>query len=214
MKRIAVALVDDHPPLRAGVAAIIGRSGRYEVVAEAGSVEEAARVIPDSGAAIVIVDVSLPDGSGIEVIRTLHAAKIDTKLLVLTMHARRSFADAALAAGACGYLLKESTGAHLVTALDAVYDGRTYLDPRLETVVGGDRAGVDAAAGVYAALSEREFEVFRLLASGRNSKEIGVLLGISRKTVDNHRSRVMEKLGLESIAGLVRLAVRTNVIEP
>lgn len=214
MKRIAVALVDDHPPLRAGVAAIVGRSSRYEVVAEAGCVEEAARVIPDSGAAIVIVDVSLPDGSGIEVIRALHATQIDMRLLVLTMHARRSLAEAALAAGAHGYLLKESTGAHLLAALDAVYDGRTYLDPRLETVAAGDRAGVDAAADVYAVLSEREFEVFRLLAAGRNSKEIGVLLGISRKTVDNHRSRVMEKLHLSSIVGLVRLAVRTGVIEP
>lgn len=214
MSRTTVALVDDHPPLRAGVAAIIGRSGRYEVVAEAGSVGEASRVIPDSGATIVIVDVSLPDGSGLEVIRSIRSLRPDIGLLVLTMHARRSLADAALKAGACAYLLKESTADLLVAALDAVREGRTYIDPRLEmdaSVQGGCR---DESPGRYSGLSEREFEVFALLAAGRNSKEIGATLGISRKTVDNHRSRLMEKLGLTSIADLVRLAVRTNVIEP
>lgn len=214
MSLIPVALVDDHPPLRAGVAAIIGRSGRYEVVAEAGSVEEAARVIRGCRAAIVIVDVSLPDGSGVEVIRTIRATRPELALLVLTMHARRSLADAALEAGAGGYLLKESTGDHLVAALDAVYDGRIYIDPRLGTTSAGDGARPDAVGGVLASLSGREFEVFRLLAAGQNSKEIGALLGISRKTVDNHRSRVMEKLRLTSVADLVRLAIRAGVIEP
>lgn len=214
MKRIAVALVDDHPPLRAGVAAIIGRSGRYEVVAEVGSVEEASRVIPGSGATIVIVDVSLPDGSGLDVIRSIRGRCPEVAVLVLTMHARRSLADAALDAGAGGYLLKESTGEHLVAALDAVGAGRRYVDPRLASVVGGEDCGCDASRARYAGLSDREFEVFRLLAAGRNSKEIGAMLGIARKTVDNHRSRVMEKLGLNSIAGLVRLAVRTGVMEP
>jgi DNA-binding NarL/FixJ family response regulator len=217
MKRATVILVDDHPPLRAGVAAIIGKSGRYEVVAEAGSVDEACdelrRVAPD----VLIIDVSLPDGTGLDVIRDARREQASIRILVLTMHARRSLADSAFDAGANGYLLKESTGDHLVDALDAIRGGRTFLDPRLESVVGHGRphgcpdgSGSDAFVG----LSGREFEVFGLLASGRTSKEIGSMLGISPKTVDNHRGSVMEKLGLGSIADLVRLAIRTGVVDP
>lgn len=215
MKRPTVLLVDDHPPLRAGVAAILERSRRYAVVGEAGTVSDAMDQLLERRPEIVVVDVSLPDGSGIDFVRAVKRDELVSGALVLTMHARRALADSAFGAGADGYLLKESTSDHLVAALDAIVRGETYLDAGLESV---HTARADSKAGTEAdtfrRLSERELEVFRLLAGGQNSKQIASLLGISSKTVDNHRSSIMTKLSIESIADLVRLAIRTGEIDP
>lgn len=214
-----VMLVDDHPPLRTGVAAILEKSGRYRVVAEAGSVEEALVAARSHRPPITVLDLLLPDGSGLDLLRVMKREGLVRGVLVLSMNATAAMADAALEAGADAYLLKESTGEHLLMAMDAVRDGRTFLDGRLGR--SGPSRDANAPSRDVAserrplhALSAREHEIFRLLASGRNSKEIARLLDISSKTVDNHRSRVMQKLELSSIADLVRLAVRTGVIDP
>jgi len=215
MKRPTLLLVDDHPPLRAGVAAILDRSRRYEVVGEAGTLAEAMSGILERHPEIVVVDVSLPDGSGIDFVRAAKRDELVSGALMLTMHARRALAESAFMAGADGYLLKESTSDHLVAALDAIVRGETYLDAGLDSVRATNddsRAGLDT--GAFRRLSERELEVFRLLAGGQNSKQIASLLGISSKTVDNHRGSIMAKLSLESIADLVRLAIRTGEIDP
>lgn len=215
MKRPTLLLVDDHPPLRAGVAAILERSLRYEVVGEAGTLSDAMNQILELRPDLVVVDVSLPDGSGIDFVRAVKRDVLVSGALVLTMHARRALADSAFAAGADGYLLKESTSDHLVIALDAIVRGETYLDAALESVrpARGD-SGAGAETDTFRRLSERELEVFRLLAGGQNSKKVAALLGISSKTVDNHRGSIMAKLGLESVADLVRLAIRTGEIDP
>ncbi len=212
-------LVDDHPPLRTGVAAILERSGRYRVIAEAGSVEEALIAARSHRPPIAVLDLLLPDGSGLDLLRVMKREGLVRGVLVLSMNATAAMADAALEAGADAYLLKESTGEHLLRAMDAIRDGRTFLDGRLGRTGssrGASASSLDAASdrGPLRSLSAREHEIFRLLASGRNSKEIARLLDISSKTVDNHRSRVMQKLELSSIADLVRLAVRTGVIDP
>lgn len=213
----SIVLVDDHPPLRAGVAAIIERSRRHKVVAEAGTIEEAAAAVRANTPDILIVDVSLPDGSGIDLVRSLKRSGSVERILVLSMHARRSLAESAFEAGADGYLLKESTPEYLLHALDEIGEGRTFLDHRLRPV--GPQAGApeDSHApgeeSLYR-LTPREFEVFRFLAAGKNAKQIGLLLRISSKTVDNHRASIMEKLHLSSLADLVRLAIRTETIDP
>ncbi|MFW6289205.1 MAG: response regulator [Spirochaetota bacterium] len=215
MRRTTLVLVDDHPPLRTGVAAILERSLRYEVVGEAGTLSEAMDQIRDRQPELVIVDVSLPDGSGIDFVRTVKRDALVSGALVLTMHARRALADSAFEAGADGYLLKESTSEHLVIALDAIMRGEAYLDAALELVRAvRDGCGTGAENGAFRRLSEREFEVFRLLAGGQNSKQIAAMLGISSKTVDNHRASIMAKLDLDSIADLVRLAIRTGELDP
>ena len=218
MAEHSIVLVDDHPPLRAGVAAIIGRSGRYRVVAESGSIEEALRLIRQHRPDIVVADISLPDGSGIDLTRLITRDSLAEHVLILTMHARRALAETAFVAGAGAYVLKDSTAEHLIAALDAVRSGERYLDAALQSVEPERRTGelslLPGDGGELTQLSEREFEVFRLLATGQNSKQIGVRLGISHKTVDNHRASVMEKLALESIADLVRLAIRTGTIDP
>ncbi|HUX13135.1 MAG TPA: response regulator transcription factor [Spirochaetia bacterium] len=218
----SVVLVDDHPPLRAGVAAIIARSGRYEVAAEAGTIEEAVLAIRVYQPQIVIVDVTLPDGSGIDLTRSLRASGTVNRVLILSMHARRSLADSALAAGADGYLLKESTPEYLLHALDEISAGSTFLDHRLRRVGtdsrGNERGPTDSPPGAtgepLGRLTVRELEIFRYLAAGKNSKQIAALLAISSKTVDNHRAKIMVKLQLASVADLVRLAIRTETIEP
>ena len=211
-------LVDDHPPLRAGVAAIVDKSSRFRVVAEAGSLSEAIAAIRSHKPDVVILDVSLADGSGLDLTRMIRREQLADKVLFLSMHARRALAENALAAGADGYLLKESTGENLLSALEMVVAGDTYLDPGLGAD-GVDRSrpsggGTSPDDLRLARLSDRELEVFRLLASGRNSKEIGALLGISSKTVDNHRASLIEKIEADSIAELVRFAIRTGVIDP
>ncbi|HUX51899.1 MAG TPA: response regulator transcription factor [Spirochaetia bacterium] len=213
-----VLLVDDHPPLRTGVAAIVARSDRHKVVAEAGSIEEALLAVRTHAPQIVIMDVSLPDGSGIDLTRTLIRDRSVEHVLILSMHARRSLADSAFASGADGYLLKESTPEYLLHALDEISEGRTFLDHRLRAVDAATNreAGSSArkADDPLARLTVRESEIFRFLAAGKNSKQIGILLKISSKTVDNHRASIMDKLHLDSIADLVRLAIRTETIEP
>ncbi len=218
MRTPSVLLVDDHPPLRAGVAAMLQRDGTYEVAGEAGTLDEALIQVRAIKPDIVIADITLPDGNGIDLARSLKRDGASTRVLLLTMHARRAFAENAIKAGADGYLLKESTGEHLFRALETVRSGDVFIDPALglQNVGDGSQTPLETGSDTdgFAALSEREYEVFRLLASGQNSKQIGVLLGISSKTVDNHRLSIMTKLNLESIADIVRLAIRVGIVEP
>jgi DNA-binding NarL/FixJ family response regulator len=217
MQTTSVILVDDHPPLRMGVAAILERSGTYSVVAEVGTVDSAIESIRTICPEIAIIDISLPDGNGLDIMRALQGHACDVRFLMLSMHARRSIAEEAVEAGASGYMLKESTGDHLISALDQILEGAIYLDPRLApvTVARPRKEGEhpDGAREIES-LSDREFQVFELIARGRNAKEIGAILSISSKTVDNHRASIMEKLGAESVADIVRIAIRTGAIEP
>ena len=217
MSQTSVLLVDDHPPLRAGVATMLQRDGNYDIVGEAGTVDEAIMQARSERPDVVIADITLPDGNGIDLARSLKREGVTTAVLLLTMHNRRTFAESAIKAGANGYLLKESTGEHLFQALDTILAGEVFIDPALD-LPGQQSAQIIPDSSIdadrFSALSEREYEVFRLLASGQNSKQIGVLLAISSKTVDNHRSRIMEKLNVESIADIVRLAIRVGIVEP
>ncbi|MFP4376546.1 MAG: response regulator [Spirochaetales bacterium] len=211
-----VVLVDDHPPLRAGVAAILERSGTYRVVAEVGTADDAFYTVRTLAPDVCVLDISLPDGNGVDVVRDTKRVAPDTKILILSMHSVRRIADEALQAGADGYMLKESTGEHLVTALDQILRGEPFIDARLVPILdGGTPRGAqpDGRDGVEI-LSDREYQVFCLLAHGRTSKEIGSTLGISPKTVDNHRASIMEKLGVFSVADLVRITIRTGAMQP
>ncbi|TVQ21985.1 MAG: DNA-binding response regulator [Spirochaetaceae bacterium] len=207
-----VILVDDHPPLRAGVATILEATGHYRVVSQVGAVADALRAAGELSPDILVVDISLPDGSGIDLVRSLRSTGCPGRILVLSMHAIRRLADEAIDAGADGYLLKESTGEHLMAALESICDGRTFIDARLRSL--GASIPADQPAREAGTLTGREYQVFVQIASGRNSKEIGALLGISPKTVDNHRAAVIEKLGVSSVAELVRIAIRTGAIVP
>ena len=216
MNRVRVVLIDDHPPLREGIAAIIGRTASYELVGTAGTFDEGLHLLRTEKPDVVVLDISLPDGNGLDLIRKTVIELPDARIMVLTMHARRQLADRAFEVGADGYLLKESTGELLVDGLERIAAGERVLDPKLaspEPAQGYADTSAFPCAGL-GRLSPRELEVFQLLAVGQSGKQIADVLGISPKTVDNHRASVMDKLCVGSIAELVRVAIRTGTIEP
>ena len=211
-----ILLIDDHPPIREGIAAVIQNATGFAVVGAAGTYRDGLREVRRQRPDIVILDLSLPDANGIDLIRSIVSELPAVLIMVLTMHARRHVADRAFDAGAHGYLLKESTGELLVKGLQELVSGKRVLDPRLmsEEVPDGCSDNWAGAASTVRTLTPRELDVFRLLVLGKSGKQIGAVLGISPKTVDNHRANLMRKLCVESIAELVRIAIRTGIIEP
>ena len=216
MRPATVVLIDDHPPLRDGLRMILERTGEFRVAAEAGTVDDGISAIRRTDPQCAVVDLGLPDGDGIDLIRIIKRERPDVRVLILTMFADRNIAGSAMEAGADGYLLKESSSRELVPALNAVLRGEVVMDPRLEIGRTSETRSADTEGDrdVVAPLTEREMEVFRLLAVGRTSKDIGAILRISPKTVDNHRAHILLKTGCASTADLVRLAIRTGVIQP
>ena len=213
-----ILIIEDHPLFREGLKAIIARSDRFQVVAEAGTARsgmlKAAQLRPD----IVIVDISLPDRSGVQVAREIRETLDDGKVLIVSMHAKIDYIVEAFQAGAIGYVVKESAAERLLQALEAVARGEYFLDSSIsEEVVQrliGFRASssrIDAAD--YGRLTPREQEIMRLLADGLSAREAADRLCISPKTVENHRSNILRKLGLHSSVDLVRYAAKIGLID-
>ncbi len=216
-----VMIVDDHPLFREGLKALIQRSDGFEVFDEAGSGRSACEKL-EQGVPVdlVTVDLSLPDINGIEVIKNI-AAKSDIPIVVITMHARADLINSAFQAGAKAYITKEATSDRLIEAFRIVLNGGTFLDPKLSPLLieglvnkesnESGREGVSDKK--YRLLTPREQQVLRLVAEGLTSKEIAKQLNIKAKTVENHRSHLMEKLGLRNRVELVRYAVRLGIVE-
>ncbi len=216
MNETRVVLVDDHPAIRDGIAAMLKTAGTFVIVSAVGTYQEGLRAVERERPDVAVVDITLPDGNGLDLIRNVVKEFHDLRVIVLTMHARRQLADQAFEAGAHGYLLKESTGELLAEGIRRIIDGERVLDPKLaaEPLPDGCADEWHAAGASVTNLTPREIDVFRLLAVGKSGKQIGAVLGISPKTVDNHRANVMRKLCADSIAELVRIAIRTGIIEP
>jgi DNA-binding NarL/FixJ family response regulator len=206
-----VVLADDHAMMRDGLRAVLEKAG-VQVLGEAATgheaIEEARRWRPD----VVVMDIGMPQLNGIDATRRLAAELPGVKVIGLSMNADRRYVIAMLEAGAVGYLLKNSASEELLTALQIVTRGGTYISPAIARVV-------DSSAHLGAAqhqsserpLSPREREVLQLIAEGRSSKEIAVALGIAVTTVETHRRQLMEKLGLHTIAELTKYAVREGL---
>lgn len=212
---LTVLLVDDHRMFRAGIRALIEADGRMRVVGEAGSGEEAVDKVRALKPAVVVMDLSMPGSNGLEATRRIAALGLDTKVLVLTVHAEEEYLVPVVEAGASGYLTKTSADTDLLEALRVVARGQVFLPPKATTLLlqrykerdgEGDAAGVDA-------LSAREREVLALTAEGYSAREIGEKLFISPKTVDTYRSRIMEKLGLSHRSELVRFALEVGLLQ-
>ncbi|SNR75387.1 two component transcriptional regulator, LuxR family [Humidesulfovibrio mexicanus] len=213
-----ILIIDDHPMFRDGLKTIVRSGAAYEIAGEAGNCAEglaqARSIKPD----LVIVDISLPDGNGIDLARDILALAPQTKVVMLSMHSKVDFIATAFQAGVSGYLAKESSREQLLQALDAVMAGRQYLDgslsPRVVTELlarpNEETRTTDAA---YGKLSRREQQVLRLLAEGHAPAVIAERLFISRKTVENHRTNILAKLGIKSPVALVRYAARLGLID-
>lgn len=211
----SVLVVDDHPMLRSGLKTLLEGSERFRVVGEAGTAAAAVSLAAEHRPDLLTLDLSLPDQSGLAVIRDILAASPGTAILVVSTHTQPEYVRAALAAGALGYVAKESAEDRLLIGLEAIKAGRRYLDEVVAAGVAAELSGEGqrTALGAYAQLSRREQEILRHVAHGLSSKEIGERLHISPKTVENHRASIMAKLGLRSAVDIVRFAARFGLVE-
>lgn len=207
---LRILLADDHRIVREGLSVLIGKQPGMEVVGTALDGREAVRLARELAPAVVLMDVAMPGMSGIEATRQIAAELPEVRVICLSMHAERRFVSAVLEAGAAGYLLKDCAQEELAEAICQVAAGHSYLSPAVAaTVVEDYAAHLSGGAGADASpLSGREREVLQLLAEGRSTRDIAQLLHLSPKTVGSHRERIMRKLGIDSIAGLTKYAVR------
>jgi DNA-binding NarL/FixJ family response regulator len=212
MARIRVLGADDHAVLRAGLRMLIGAQADMDVVAEAADGEEAARRAVESRPDVVLMDLTMPGSGGIRAIERIRQECPSSRVLVLTMHDVPAYLRSALAAGASGYVVKSAADSELLSAIRAVHRGRTVLDPELAASVVQSAVGRRPAGGAGAGLlSPREREVLDLIAQGYTNQQIADRFGLSVKTIETHRSRLVEKLGLRSRAELVRYALDSGL---
>lgn len=215
MPPLRILLADDHTVVRQGLRKVLEARPEWQVVAEAGDGREAVRMAEESNPDIAIIDVAMPLLNGIEAVRQIARKVPATRMLVLSMHADEAYVTQMLRAGASGYLLKDSADVDLLQAVDAVSAGKSFFSPAIARVIADDYVRHLADRGVtdrFELLSQREREIFQLIAEGRTNKEIAALLFLSPSTVDTHRSRIMEKLDVHSAAEIVLYAVRKGVI--
>ena len=206
-------IVDDHPLVRRCMADLLNETEGFVSVGEVSSREEALQTLKDHDVEIALVDLSLGETSGLELIKQIVANSPDTRVLVLSMHDETLFAHRCLEAGASGYVCKQETPDVIVQALRTVGRGDVHLSPSvandlLERVVGRQQ---NDRGGFVAMLTDREYQVFEALGQGLTVREIAAQLFISRKTVENHRDRIKAKLGLSTANELLRHAVVWNI---
>jgi two-component system, NarL family, response regulator NreC len=216
MSKLRIVLADDHALLRAGLAVLINAQDDMAVVAQASTTAEAIAVAASIQPDVLVLDLTMPDGSSVKAIETIQLACAQTKILVLTMHDDPAYLRSTLTAGAAGYLVKTASDAELLSALRTVAQGRTAINlslspDELQKVLGA--AGGNAAESGGAALSEREQEVLALLARGHTNQQIADKLFLSVKTIETYRSRIGEKLGLRDRAQLVAHAIKSGMLD-
>jgi DNA-binding NarL/FixJ family response regulator len=214
VSRIRIVLADDHTLVRAGLRALVESIEGAEVVAETGEGREALELIGTHRPDVVLLDIGMPGMNGLEVARQAAEASLRTRVIILSMHAENSYVRQALRAGVAGYLLKGAAVSELPLALQSVMRGETYLTPRVsqtvvEEMLRDEPGGPEPLEG----LTQRQREILQLIAEGRSTKEIAAILDVSVKTVETHRARLMERLGIRDVAGLVRFAVKAGLVQ-
>ncbi|HKA41703.1 MAG TPA: response regulator transcription factor [Burkholderiales bacterium] len=209
---IRVLLADDHTIVRTGLKEILADTGDLSVEGEAGNGQEVLASIRQHEYDIVVLDMSMPGRSGIELIKQVKAEKPKLRILVLSMHAEAQYAVRALKAGASGYLTKDGAADQLVAAIRRIAAGGAYVTP--ETA---ERLALDfnqpGDAAPHTLLSDREYQVFRMIVDGKTVSEIADALSLSVKTVSTHKTRIMQKMNLANAAELIRYAVRHKLVD-
>lgn len=208
VKGIRVVLADDHDLVRTGIKTLLDRMDDVQVIGEAATGEELLAVLRRELPDLVITDLSMPHMDGLAAIAQLQVLHPQLRVLVLSMYDTRDFVRRALAAGACGYLMKSSAAGQLEQAVRAVVSRGAYMDTRVATMLA--TRGEPSATEL---LTERQVEILKLLAHGMATKEIAFQLGLNSKTVDAHRARIMERLELRDLASLTRYAVREGLVK-
>lgn len=214
MGNIRVLIADDHTLVRQSLVGLLQADGDVQVVAQAANgletLEQAAATRPD----IVVTDLTMPGLNGIEVVRRLRESLPNTRVLVLTMHQEDEYVLQAVRAGASGYLVKDSAASELLAAVRSLQLGRSYFGPQASKALAEQLQHPERVVDdPYGRLTPREREVFHLIAEGLTTKEIARKLGTSTKTAENHRTRVLGKLGVRNTAELVRYALRRGLLD-
>ncbi len=207
---IRVFLADDHTIVREGLAHILNSESDIEVIGQADDGRSAVDAVCRRAPHVAVLDITMPPLSGVEAARRIRAASPNTEIVFLSMHASREHISRALKAGARGYVLKECAGSELVEAVRAAHGGHSYMSQRVSDVMLEGFVGDEETP--LASLSDREREVFYLVVDGLSSAEIGDSLSLSPKTIETYRSRIHQKLGTDDVAGLIKFAIRHDLV--
>ncbi|MCL7926846.1 MAG: response regulator transcription factor [marine benthic group bacterium] len=212
---IRVLIADDHALVREGIRRVLDEDPGFDVVAEASDGRQALDRIAETDPDVAILDISMPERSGLEVARQLREERPALKVLILSMHDETEYVVRAVHAGAAGYLLKDDAGPALLRqAVQAVHAGDSYFSPAVAArLTDALRGGSSGSADPLERLTGRELEVLRLVAAGRSNKQIAAELGISRRTVESHRESMMRKIEIRTVAGLTRFALENGLLD-
>ena len=214
MNTTRILLADDHALVRAGIRALLEKLPGVTIVGEANDGREALALIPQARPHVLLTDIAMQGVGGLALVAQVVRDLPEVKVLILSMHANVEYVIQALQSGAVGYLLKDAAATELGLALAALARGETYLSPAISRrVLDAYIARTSGGSTAAGPLTPRQRETLRLIAEGKNTKEIAHELGVSVKTVETHRAQLMERLGIHEVAGLVKYAIRTGIIE-
>ena len=209
---IRVLVADDHAVVRRGVVQILAESPHIVVAGEASCGSEVLRAVRENDYDIDLLDIAMPGGSGLEVLKELQSLKPDVQVLILSMYPEKQYALRALKAGAAGYLTKDSAPDELIEAIERISQGSKYITRSLAQEMASELGG-KAGKELHETLSDREYQVMRLLAAGKSVSEIATQLSLSVKTVSTYRTRILEKLDLKTTAEIMHYALARGLVE-
>lgn len=209
---IKVLVADDHAIVRRGLRQILAETQDVLVGGEAASASEVMRLVREQRFSAVILDISLPGANGLELLAEVHKERPELPVLVLTVHSEDQYAVRAIRAGAAGFLTKESAPERLIEAVRKVAGGGRYVSPELAEKLASTLAGQNQGAP-HERLSDREFEILKMLASGKTVSQVAQVLSLSVKTVSTHRTRILKKMDMRTNAELTSYAVRARLVD-
>ncbi|MBF0528986.1 MAG: response regulator transcription factor [Deltaproteobacteria bacterium] len=212
-----VLIVDDHSIFREGLRRVLERHPDLSVVGEAATGHEAVAKSLEIEPDLIIMDVAMSEMNGIEATKAIMAARQKTRIIILSVHSRKTFIMESLKAGARGYVLKDSTGEKLLEAVAAVLKGECYLDSPIASHIVAEFVNMPSLTQIATpskTLTDREREILRLIVEGYSNREIAAKIFVSTKTVENHRANIMNKLDLHDVIGLVKYAIANSLVDP
>jgi len=212
IQKIKIMLVDDHPIVREGIRSRLSSQPNMKIVGEAENGKEAVRKIQELSPHIVLMDINMPEMNGLEATKIISKVAPKAKVLVLSMHADKEYVVEIMRSGARGYVLKNSPPAELIRAIESVHAGEAFFSPGISSVL-LDELSRGPEKSAASGLSQREREVLALIAGEFSNKEIADKLGVSVRTIETHRERLMRKLGIHTVAGLTKFAITNHLLK-